>query len=94
MAIVELEGQEIEVASGQYGMVDALARILWGITPAENSKSARRRAAVWSLKRASETIRQLECEAERVFKFRSIESVMREEALLAKVKAGLEKMGV
>jgi hypothetical protein len=52
------------------------------------------RAAVWSLKRASETIRQLECEAERVFKFRSIESVMREEALLAKVKAGLEKMGV
>jgi hypothetical protein len=91
MAIVELEGQRIEVGPLEHESVASLARILWGMTPLENSKSARRRAAVWSLKRASETLQQLQCEAERVFKFRSIASVMREEALLAKVKAGLEK---
>ena len=91
MAVVELEGQRIEVEYLDRQSVESLARILCGMTPLENSKSARRRAAVWSLKRASETIQQLQCEAERVFKFRSIESVMREEALLAKVKAGLEK---
>ena len=91
MAVVELEGQRIEVGPLEGESVASLARILWGMTLVENSKSARRRAAVWSLKRVSETIRQLQRECEMHFKFRSIESVMREEGLLAKVKAGLEK---